>query len=336
MKRHANVSIFVPHVGCPNQCSFCDQNRISGTARPPEPQAIRPVLEAGLKNLGDKAPEAQIAFFGGSFTAVNPDYRRALLAVAGDYIGGGGYGGIRISTRPDAIDEDILRELKASGVTAIELGVQSMDDEVLRANGRGHSASHAVEASRLIRENGFSLGHQMMTGLWQSTPEKDEETARQLAQLMPDTMRIYPTLVLQGTELARLYEAGQYQPPTLAQAVAQCGNLLAFFEEKSIKVIRLGLHSEEALTDNLLAGPYHPAFRELCESSLMLGRLRAELVRQGINSGAITVAVAVGHTSKMLGQKRCNAVTLAKEGYQLTVKEAVDMAPLAVRIAPQT
>ena len=332
MKRHANVSLFIPHMGCPHQCSFCDQRRISGAAHPPQPQDIRPILEQGLRQLGTRAHEAQIAFFGGSFTAIDADYRRALLTVAGDYIGAGGYSGIRISTRPDAIDDTILRELKAAGVTAIELGVQSMDDEVLQANGRGHTAQDAVHASELIRAHGFSLGHQMMTGLFRSSPETEWKTAHMLAALQPDTMRLYPTLVLQGTELAQLYQQGNYHPQTLDEAVTLCGELLVYFMDEGITVIRVGLHDEASLTENLLAGPYHPAFRELCESSVLLRRLRAEIARQACAPGQIAVKVAPGHTSKMLGQKRANARALADEGYDITVRESAAVAPLAVVI----
>ncbi|MCI8497730.1 MAG: radical SAM protein, partial [Clostridiales bacterium] len=206
--KSANVSVFVPHEGCPNQCSFCNQRRISGTVKAPSPQDVERIAKEGLRTLGVRAIDAQLAFFGGSFTAVPRDYMVSLLKAAAPFIGHDGFSGIRISTRPDAVDGETLNILQEYHVDAVELGAQSMDDRVLHLNARGHTAADVEQASRLIRENGFSLGLQMMTGLPGDSDKGAWETARRLASLQPDTMRIYPTLVLEGTPLAEWWREG--------------------------------------------------------------------------------------------------------------------------------
>ena len=258
--------MFVPHIGCPHRCSFCDQRAITGQQKAPTPQDVRDAAEAGLRTLGAAAREAQIAFFGGSFTAIAPDYRRSLLKAAYPFVKSGQYAGIRLSTRPDAIDGEILDELRAFGVTAIELGAQSMDDAVLRQNGRGHTAEATRAAAQKIRDAGFSLGLQMMTGLFCDTDAGARRTAEEFAALLPREVRIYPALVLRGTALCDRYARGEYRPQTLEGAVALCTDLLTFFERRGITVIRLGLHETPALDASFVAGPRHPAFGELCRA----------------------------------------------------------------------
>ncbi len=191
--------------------------------------------------------EREFAFFGGSFTAVPRAYMLALLQAVQPYLQSGAYNGIRISTRPDAVDAEILALLKQYGVTAIELGAQSMQDGVLRRNGRGHTARQVAEAAERISAAGFSLGLQMMTGLDGDTPVGCRETAVRLAALEPETMRIYPAIVMEGTELARRWRAGMYEPMSLECAVNLCADLLDFFEQRQIRVIRLGLHASPEL-----------------------------------------------------------------------------------------
>lgn len=323
-RKRANVAVFVPHIGCPHACAFCDQRQISGKTVPVSPDEVRKTAADGIKNLGEAAADSEFAFFGGSFTAVKKSYMVSLLEAATGFVGPGGYRGIRISTRPDAIDGEILAILKQYGVTAIELGAQSMDDEVLRKNRRGHTAADVENASGLIRRAGFELGLQMMTGLYFDTDAGAEETARRLAALGPATVRIYPTIVLRGTLLERLYRQGLYLPQTLDGAVSLCSRLLGFFEERGIKVIRLGLHQTQSLAEGYAAGPMHPAFGELCENARYLEKAR-KCLRSVEKRRETVLFVHPAAVSKLIGQHRRNIETLEKE-FNIKIKVVQDPA----------
>lgn len=238
--------------------------------------------------------------------------------------------GIRLSTRPDAIDDEVLTLLKSYKVTAIELGAQSMSDTVLSANDRGHTADDVRKASELIKGYGIELGLQMMTGLYRSTDALDRFTAEEFVRLNPATVRIYPTIVMRGTRLGELYEAGLYQPQTLDSAVNLCADLLTLFDAHGIKVIRVGLHDTDTLRRDMLSGPYHPAFRELCESCLMLRRLTALL--QDKPHGSYTVAVHPKSRSKLTGNKKANLTALKELGYHITVTEDSMIPACEIRI----
>lgn len=237
----------------------------------------------------------------------------SLLETANEFVSY--FGGIRISTRPDCITEEILDILKKYNVTAIELGAQSMCDDVLLMNSRGHNSDCVRNASRLIKEYGISLGLQMMTGLYGSDDEKDIYTAREFVKLSPDTVRIYPTVVIKATELARLFKLGVYSPQTTEDAVSLCSRLIPMFENEGIAVIRVGLHASETLTDTMVAGAYHPAFRELCENRIYLDLIMSKLKSENITDGKITVRVACDGISKAVGQKRSNINKLITLGY---------------------
>ncbi|MDD6022533.1 MAG: elongator complex protein 3 [Acutalibacteraceae bacterium] len=331
MRKHTNIALFVPHLGCPHRCSFCNQKSISGCAKQITPDDEGYAVETALKS-GDCA-DAQIAFFGGSFTAIDRDYMISLLEKAHEYIKDGRVGGIRISTRPDCIDSDILTVLKQYGVTAIELGCQSMDDEVLRLNNRGHDSGAVERASKLIKAFGFELGHQMMTGLYGSTDEKDKETAEKLIALRPDTVRIYPTVVLENTELCEKYRSGQYAPQSLEEAVGLCSELLKMFNSAGIPVIRLGLHSGGNVEEGFVAGVYHPAFRELCESRIYLDKALALL--KGVPEGEIEMTVSDKFVSQALGQKKSNIKKLNALGYKCRVIQDPAMKKYDVKIVPK-
>ncbi len=306
--------MFVPHNGCPHACSFCSQHKITGQSSQPTAQDVEQTIRTAIRSLGGRTKQAEIAFFGGSFTAIERTYMQELLDAAAPFVRDGTFHGIRLSTRPDAIDRQVLALLKENGVTAIELGAQSMSDEVLSANHRGHTAQDVVRSSELIRENGFSLGLQMMTGLYRSSAETDRQTAEALADLKPDTMRIYPTVVLKDTELETLYRKGVYQPPDLTASVELCAGLLLFFEQKNISVIRLGLHDSESLRRNQAAGAFHPAFRELCESEILYRSTLSVLRQNGIESGEVRLAVNPCSVSRFVGQKRRNLERLHRDG----------------------
>lgn len=257
---------------------------------------------------------SEIAFFGGSFTAIDRDYMISLLSAAYEYLDE--FGGIRISTRPDCIDKETLEILKKYGVTSVELGAQSMDDNVLLLNRRGHNSECVRKASKLIKDFGFSLGLQMMTGLYGSTDDTDIYTAREFLKLSPDTVRIYPTVLLKDTYLSELYRDNIYSPQTVDDAVRLCSKLICLFEEADVSVIRVGLHSSETLEENIIAGAYHPAFRELCENQIFLDKITKHLLDCRIKQGSVTIKVAPHALSKAIGQKRNNIKILNTMGYK--------------------
>lgn len=312
--RHSNISIFVPHIGCPNMCSFCNQRHITGIHYAPHTSDVIDAVKAATTSNKYNPQTTEIAFFGGSFTAINRNYMIELLRTAHAFVQNGIVSGIRISTRPDAIDQEILDILKNYGVTSIELGAQSLNDRVLRANNRGHTVKDVKKAAELIKDNGFSLGLQMMTGLYRDTDEYAIKTAEQIIELKPDTVRIYPTIVLRDTDLAALYSDNKYKPQTLNDAVSLCAKLLIMFKNADINVIRLGLHSIE--NDAYISGPWHPAFSELCQSKIYLKKTQNLLTVQG----KYTIYVNKSSVSKMIGQSRCNIDTLAQQGYICDVK----------------
>ena len=309
--------MFIPFNGCPHRCSFCDQRSITGEQRQPSPDDVRRTVEKALDSLKENSIHSELAFFGGSFTAIDRAYMISLLDATAPYIDR--FKGIRISTRPDCIDDEVLTLLRSYKVSSIELGAQSMSDEVLTANDRGHTAEDVRTASKLIKRYGFSLGLQMMTGLYKSSDELDRQTAMEFIALRPDTVRIYPTIVMKGTRLGELYEEGAYHPQELDSAVALCADLLKLFEENGIRVIRLGLHDSESLRRDMLSGPYHPSFRELCESRIMLDKVFALL--DGREPGVYGIAVNPRSRSKLAGNKKSNLKALSERGYTLEITE---------------
>lgn len=319
--KHANISLFVPHQGCPHQCSFCNQKTISGSVKELTPRDVRETLFKAVSD-GVDPENTEIAFFGGSFTAVERSYMISLLRETKPFMEERKFCGIRVSTRPDAIDEEVLGILKEYGVTSIELGAQSTDSQVLLLNHRGHTRDDIIRASGLIKEKGFSTGLQMMTGLLGDTPEKALRTAEDIIDLKPDTVRIYPTIVLEGTYLGELYKKGEYKPQTLEEATELCSVLLKRFYDENIAVIRLGLHSGGNVEEGYIAGPYHPAFGELCESKIYLEKAIKMLSEKRPDKGEkqITIYVNQREISKMIGQKGSNKAALKKAGWNVTVK----------------
>ncbi len=317
MMKCYNIPIFVPHYGCPHQCVFCNQNTITGSAEPASGEGTKKIVESYLKTLPRNHARIEAAFFGGSFTAINPELRRELLHAVQPYLERGEIHGIRLSTRPDYIDHDILEELVQFGVTTIELGVQSMDDRVLTAAGRGHSANDVRNAVSKIRQYPFSLGLQMMTGLPKDSPEGSIHTAEQLIAQKPDFVRIYPTLVFSGTKLYELWKSGAYQPQTTEEAVPLCAALYERFFAAGIPVIRIGLpENKEAI-----AGPQHPSFGELVESECYKNRfLRLLSSHPGKKPHFL---VAKRELSKAIGNKRRNLIALEqKTGQKAQIKES--------------
>ncbi|MBQ9920517.1 MAG: radical SAM protein [Clostridia bacterium] len=327
---HGNISVFVPHIGCPNQCSFCNQKTITGETKAPTKSDVIKAVETAFSYPNYDPKNTELAFFGGSFTAIDREYMCELLSVGYEFVKSGTISGIRISTRPDAITSEILDILKQNGVTAIELGCQSLDDEVLRLNHRGHTEEQVKNASALIKQYGFSLGLQMMTGLLGDTDEKSVQTAKKIISLGADTVRIYPTLLLKGTYLYSLYEKGLYKPQTLEQAVELTAELLMLFEKSAVRVIRVGLHTVEA--DGFVTGPWHPAFGELAKSRVMFKKVLTKIREDNIPKGSIEIAVPKGKTSMMIGQKKSNVIALQNMGYTPKVIEAENFAVNGIKI----
>ena len=325
-EKHSNISIFVPHIGCPNKCSFCDQRYIAGVSNAPHPEDVEQAVITAVKSKKFNPKTTEIAFFGGSFTAINRNYMISLLEVASSFVKIGLVSGIRISTRPDNIDEEILMLLKSYNVTAIELGAQSLNDRVLKLNNRGHSAQDVVKASTLIKKHGFELGLQIMTGLYADDNDSLERTAKKVIEIKPDTVRIYPTIVLMGTDLAGLFLDNKYKPQSLSEAVKMASKLYLMFTNAGIKVIRLGLHSvkEEAF----VAGPWHPAFSELCQSQIMLTKALTTL----FDKGDYIIYVGKSDVSKMIGQGRKNIIFLKTRGFNCKVKVDESLSDLNLRI----
>ena len=306
--RRRIIPIFVPHAGCPNQCVFCNQKRISGSLFPVSEEDVRFAL-----SQADLSPGLEVAFYGGSFTAIPEEKQNALLEAVQPFRENGLVSSIRLSTRPDAIDEGILERLKIFGVRTIELGTQSMCDDVLMESGRGHTSQDTVNASRIIRKAGLSLILQMMTGLPGSSDEKDIYTARRIAELKPDGVRIYPTVIIRDTPLEELWHAGKYAEHTVDDAVRVCAAILPVFEEADIPVIRLGLNPTEELSHGAVAaGAYHPALGELVRSRIWLEKAR--ILLRGVKSGEkVTLCTAERNISAVTGQHRGNIDVLVRE-----------------------
>ena len=331
--KHSNISIFVPHKGCPNDCSFCNQRAISGQTVSATVKDVEEAVKTAIK-YGVNPKNTEIAFFGGSFTAIEREYMCSLLTAAKHFLDTENFMGIRVSTRPDCIDSEILDLLKEYGVTAIELGAQSMDDDVLLANRRGHTANDVREASKLIKDYGFYLGLQMMTGLYKSDFDKDLQTALEIIKLKPDTVRIYPTVVLKNTHLGYLQEKGEYIAPNAEDSVPLCAKLLCMFEKEDIKVIKLGLHSSETVECDMIGGAYHPAFRELCEGHIYMEKILEKLDGKDKNQRCV-IFVAEKELSKAKGQHKRNEKALKNQGFCCIIKGKENLQNFEVEVVTE-
>ena len=247
MKRQYIIPIFVPHLGCPNDCIFCNQKSISGQKKNVTKEEAKEIIDNYLKNIKDEEAQVEIAFFGGSFTAIEKEKQEELLQVAYEYIKERKIDSIRISTRPDAIDKETLKRLKKYKVKTIELGVQSANNYIVKRSNRGHTFEDVKKASKMIRWYGFKLGHQMMVGLPESTRIDEVNTAKALVKLKPKMVRIYPVLVVKNTKLEEEYKKGIYEPLSVVQAVEVCKEIVRIFADKNIDIIRIGLQSTDEI-----------------------------------------------------------------------------------------
>ncbi|GKU24782.1 elongator complex protein 3 [Clostridium folliculivorans] len=302
-KSYYIIPIFVPHLGCPHNCVFCNQNKISGEEGVVDSRYVENTVEEYLKTIDITNSTVEISFFGGTFTAIPMQKQKELLEVAYKYKRLKKINYIRLSTRPDYIDNDILNHLKVYDVDIIELGVQSLDKEVLRKSARGHSEEDVRNASMLIKEYGFTLGHQIMLGLPGDTFEKDLDTANKSIEMKPDICRIYPALVIKDTPMEEMLRREEYKPYTLSEAVAIAKKIYKLYIENHINVIRVGLQPTENINTggDIIDGPFHPAFRELVESSILNEHIY-NLLKESKND--VTIRINNRYISRLYANKK--------------------------------
>ena len=264
--RRLIIPIFIPFGGCPHQCVFCDQKGITGKAALPGLDEVRQTIETYLSTWKGKG-EKEAAFYGGSFTGLPVETQKAYLETAGAFLKTGQLDSLRLSTRPDYIDREIALFLREHHVATVELGAQSMVDEVLKASGRGHTASQTAEAVRILKDFGIKIGLQLMPGLPEDTFESVMFSMEEAVRLKPDFVRLYPSLVLKDTPLHKMYLAGKYRPWALEDMVDACARAKMLFDKAGIPVIRMGLQTTDELIESIVAGPYHASFRQLVEAA---------------------------------------------------------------------
>ena len=328
-KKHINIPIFIPHLGCPNDCAFCNQRSISGRTHF-DISDVRRQIEEALSTAGER--ESEIAFFGGSFTGIDRALMVSLLEIAEEYVRAGKVGSIRLSTRPDYINEEILDILGRYSVKTIELGIQSASDKVLVASKRGHTLSDTVNSCKLIKERGFDLVGQMMIGLPMSDGDSEIETAKLICELGASEARIYPIVILKNTHLTKMVESGEYIPLNESELVGRSASVLEVFRNNGVKVLRIGLHSGTELNsgEEIACGYYHPAMGELVEGELYYRELEKRIAALD-SPKKITVTVPRGELSKAIGQNGRNRCRLTeklglisikfKEGEALSISE---------------
>jgi len=318
--RHYVIPFFIPEFGCPHRCIYCNQKSITGSAFFSPVPDIHSKISRWLETMPKSPKSVEVAFYGGNFTGLPLQLQQEYLQKAAKWILQGDINGIRVSTRPDYINPTVLHGLQKHGVKTIELGAQSMHDEVLKLSGRGHNARHVEEASKLILEHGFRLGLQMMTGLPGDSMEKTLFTAKRIADLGAHETRIYPVLVIRDTPLASMFEQGKYTPLSLQETIERCKKLVLLFEANSVKVLRLGLHPSEGICSgqDLIAGPFHPALRELVNTAIWKELLEKEVKYDGARK--LTVEVCPSQLQAAIGHRKSNKIYFSKYFKQVVIK----------------
>jgi len=312
------IPIFISHQGCPQRCIFCDQQTITGHAgledQPVTPVTVKETVERWLNRpRKERNGGVQVAFYGGSFTGLSMDRQRELLGAVKPFIANNRVDSIRISTRPDYIDAAAILLLKEYSVTIVELGIQSLDQDVLEASVRGHSVQQSEDAIRLLKQKGFTVGAQIMCGLPRDSTTRLKITAKKVAELGPDFVRIYPALVIKGSGLEKMYRNTAYKPLSLSKAIALSCRMKIFFERHGIRVVRMGLQPSKELEDKVLAGPYHPAFGELVISRALFRKSR-KVLRETTQGGKKRLSVAAADESAFRGPDNVNMKRLAALG----------------------
>lgn len=317
-KRHYNIPVFVPHIGCPHDCVFCNQRHITGAQSQVTADDVSRIIEEHLQYIDKGSSCVEVAFFGGSFTGIEFDLQTELMSAAYEYIKSGKVDSLRCSTRPDCIDDAILENAKKYGMKTIELGVQSMDEDVLKKSGRGHGRDEVFKASSLIKKYGFSLGLQMMLGLPGDTHEKSVKTAEDIISIAPDFVRIYPTLVVEDTALCDMYKSGRYTPLTVDEAVELSAQLVEMFEDAGVDVIRIGLQTTDNINESTVIGPYHSAMGELARSQVYRHRIEKYILENNLTD-EVVYTVPAGDISKAVGQRRSN-IEYFRDKYGIALK----------------
>jgi radical SAM enzyme (TIGR01210 family) len=323
-RKHVSIPIFIPHLGCPHRCSFCNQWSSSGAEKLPDSDYVKNRINSYLERIDAGSTDIEIAFFGGSFTGIGRDLQEKFLATAEKYLRRGNVCGIRASTRPDYIDPEGIQLLKKYGVSTIELGIQSFSDTVLERSRRGHTAKESVTAVKLLKKEGIDTVLQLMPGLPGDCRDISIESARKAAALTPHAVRIYPAVVLAQTELEKIYRKGIYTPLTLESAVETCSRMLKIFISHHIPVIRMGLHPfAPEDRDSLISGPYHPAFGFLVKSRLKRDEIEKCLIaKQGKKpgSGKWILELPERYSEEYIGHRKEN-ISYLKEKYRLDCLE---------------
>jgi histone acetyltransferase (RNA polymerase elongator complex component) len=318
--RHYTIPVFIPMEACPFQCIYCDQEKISGRSRMPAFSEVKKTIEQHLDTIPRQNSFVEVGFFGGTFTGLPAGVQEQFLLAVQPFIQNGKVKSVRLSTRPDFLDQTILDLLKSHHVSTIEIGAQSMDNDVLRKSGRGHNAQQTERAAGLVIANGLRLGLQMMTGLPGDTPEKSLMTARRFVEMGAKDVRIYPTLVIKGTPLEKLYRSGKYVAQSLAEAVEAVAGAIKIFEQSGVRVIRAGLHPSRGLLngESLVAGPFHVSFRELVNTRLW----RTELDKIPIQEDktGIIISVPKKELNHAIGYSASNRAMLEKRWRKVIFK----------------
>jgi histone acetyltransferase (RNA polymerase elongator complex component) len=323
------IPIFISHQGCPHRCIFCDQQTITGHAGTEDPviatAAVKKTIEQWLSRPRKKESSAgvQVAFYGGSFTGLSKQRQSELLGAVKTYIEDGQVDSIRISTRPDYIDDASVQILKEYGVSIVELGIQSLDQDVLETSTRGHSVQQSENAINLLKQNGFTVGAQLMCGLPGDSTSKLMATSKRVAQLAPDFVRIYPALVIKGSGLEKIYQSGKYTPLSLEKAIALSCRMKTIFDQQNIKVVRIGLQPSQELEEKVLAGPYHPSFGELVISRALFKKARKLLSEKGKMQGK-RLSIAAADESAFRGPNNVSMKRLVALGLLDDVKLVFD------------
>ena len=314
-EKHFTIPFFITHQGCPHKCVFCNQKEITSQENV-SPELVKKTIEKYLKTINFKEAHVEVGFFGGSFSGLSLEEQEAYLNPVQEYIDKGVIYGIRISTRPDFIDNEELMFLKSKRVVCIELGVQSVKDHVLKLSKRGHTLDQTISAAKRIRQEGFSLGYQMMVGMPGSTWEDEVNTAKQAKELGAEEVRIYPMVVIKDTELETMWENGDYIEMETGVAVKRCAKLISFFEINNIRVIRCGLHPSENLLEkkNFLAGPFHESFRFIVESYIFNRMLHNLCSDNEKEAGRIIMRINPKDEASFFGYKNENVSVLKKIG----------------------
>ncbi|MFC1856828.1 elongator complex protein 3 [Thermodesulfobacteriota bacterium] len=321
------IPVFIPHGGCPHQCVFCDQKVITSEKHKiPSSADLRSRVSKFLTYTTRKKAVIQIAFYGGNFLGLHQTEITRLLNTATEFVSGGLADSIRFSTRPDTVDPKRLELLTAYPVKTIELGVQSMDDDVLAMTRRGHTSAHTKKACAYLKERHYEIGLQMMFGLPGDDETRTLETGRRIADLCPDFVRIYPTVVLANSPLAQWYQEGKYMPLSLEASIDLAKKLYLQFKERKIRVARMGLQASEDLNNGagVLAGPYHPAFGHLVLSRIFLDTATVILESRTEMPAKIMIKIHPRSVSKMLGQKRQNIEILKKKFFVQSIQITPD------------